>query len=514
MKIDHSTLNRTNSLFYQKRRPAISQPKDINSKKHLVKMPFFQNLLHKDDYSNSIAKTLLKSVIITNLLKGETFALIDTPVITVNFLIFGELGSYSEHSNDSPMFHLINHYSIKEGEIFGTNITHYNYTLRALSYCIIGQITKEQFNLIMTKQNQYESKHDFSFFSNLSLFNGLRKNAIRFLIENSIKREMRKGERLTTQGTPFDSIFIVKKGQIKLSYTKKISFINDFDITFFQQLSDDTDRFSTQRQCELFPSYDEVKVYPLFIVCSGDIIGDFELKYKMKNYCFTGSCEIDFSIIYEITLDTFIKVIRTDFYAKFKTNLKPKETLFLNRLNTVVKNTKRPKSKYVLRIEDKMAKIPNEMIKTSFNQSHSKKRIQKIMKLRYSFDMNKLSLYVSNVDTKNNSKGNIYDKKKKSRNKRIGTEAITDKEIKSIPSRNNHNTFLSSLEKYHITQTPIKSYKSKDQELTTTGYTFKTKSCFNYLTQNKDNKVPTSDFIFETKKHLYNKCFAVNNAVY
>lgn len=502
------SLNRAKSLFSQYRRVAIAHSIEISSKKNLIKMPFFQTLMKKDDYSKSIAKALLKSIVIKSIPEGETIALVNSPITSIKFLISGEIGTYIDDSN-SLKDCLIEDHFIKEGQVLGANSTTYDYTLKTLSKCLIGQITKDVFNAIMIKQNQHESKHDFNFFSNLSLFEGLKKSSINYLLGNSIKREMRKGEILTTQGLSFTSIYIVRKGQIKLSFAKKTSFYNDFDISFFQQLSDENDRFSTQRLCELMPSYDEVKVYPVFIVCNGDIIGDFELKYKMKNYCFSGCCEIDSSIIYEITLDVLQKVLKNEFYVNLTTRLIPKETLFINRLNTVVKNTKRPKSKYVLRIEDKMPKIQKEIVKISFSQSHSKQRLvnEKAMKMTHSFNMIKLSPY---INTNSNCNSNIKISKTKHliRAKRLSTEIINVKEIKNILSRNNHNTFLSSLNNTHTT--PIKSYCNKERELTPTDFTIKTRSFYNLSTQHNSNKSPKSNFVFESKKHIFHKCLEVN----
>lgn len=377
--------------------------KDLEIKSQLLTFNFFQNLLNTDEFSRSIAYSLMDEIEIINYNKGELVSLIYNLIDTVYFLIKGSIANYEKipkyiDSNTIP------DNLIKEGHVFGFETDYYEYTSKTISNCTLGHISKDLFATLVNKHYQYSLKNELSFFFNLTYFKGIKRSNIGFLVANSQKLLFKRGAALTIQGNPCDSIFIVRQGQIKLSYIQTVNHRNDFDIDYFESISDIKDRFSTPRIIELFPSYNEKRLLSIIIITNGDIIGDFELKYRTKQYYFNSNCELNNSIVYRFDIELFKRIL-LEKNSDFIKYLLQKEKLFLDLLNTALKNTKKKQSKYSLRILEKTPEVNNNekrRLKSSNSHYHFKSTFKKKM-VHGTFDLNKITADNINVIYRNST---------------------------------------------------------------------------------------------------------------
>lgn len=370
---------------------------NLEFKSQLITFNFFQNLLNADEFSRSIVYSLIDSLTIKNYDEDEVISTIYNIIDTVFFLIKGSIANYEKipkhiHTDTIPN-NLIN-----EGHVFGFETDNYEYTSKTLTKCTIGHLSRDLFMALVNKHHQYSLKHELSFFFNLPYLKGIRRSNISFLVANSQKLQFKRGNTITVQGHPCDSIFIVRQGQIKISYMHTVNHCNDFDIDYFESISSISDRFSTPRKVELLSSYNEKKLLSLIIITNGDMIGDFELKSKAKTYYFNSNCELDNSIVYRFDMELFKRILLEKNHLNFLRYLIQKEKLFLDRLNTALRNTKKKQNKYALRILEKTPEVNgNErQRRLKSSSSHFNLITKRKVVINGTFDLNKMSNDVYN----------------------------------------------------------------------------------------------------------------------
>jgi CRP-like cAMP-binding protein len=149
---------------------------------------------------------------------------------------------------------------ISEGQIIGDKEilqrSRRLFTAKCKTNCILGEISKIDYLNIMENTKKLESNEEVKFYNSVNLLRDCHKVVIEKFQSLFERKAYNKGESVILQGSPYDRIFIVRKGSFEISYKHSTSISSEYDINFFLKLNEfEQKRFTASRVYELKPQY-------------------------------------------------------------------------------------------------------------------------------------------------------------------------------------------------------------------------------------------------------------------
>ena len=247
-------------------------------------------------------------------------------------------------------------YSLNEGKIFGedflyNNIPYSNCVLECGTDCILGELSKEEYDKIYKKFNKIERSFSTVFLVNLKIFYS-SNNFFSKLQQCLIKRYYTKNEIIFKQGEKFRAFYLIRNGKINLSLkiNRTVNCQLEPEIIMGNLFKE---RFTSNKSYITKGKYSEKVDYNLIALENGEFIGDIEYKEKSDKYLYTAQCTED-SFIFEIDIELFDYFIVNNNNIKdrlkvFYEKIKEKKILLQERIYSIRKNSSAiKKSDYIL----------------------------------------------------------------------------------------------------------------------------------------------------------------------
>ena len=371
----------------------ISMEKVINNLDIISK----QNRIEKEEFLNNFntyVRKYLKSINIENIFVSNYKTLYsetqdeDEKSKNKNTKNFESL--YKKIINDN----LELDYTLSEGNVFGeqflyNNIPFCDCVLTCGTECIIGELSKEEYDKIYKRYNKIERSFITIFLVNLKLFKSV-SNFFSKLQQCLIKKYFAKNEIIFKQGEKFRAFYLIRNGKVNLSLkiNRTVNCDLEPEIIMGKLINE---RFTSNKSYITKGKYSEKIDYNLITLQNGEFIGDIEYLEKNGNYLYTAQCTED-SILFEIDLELFEHFIVNN--NSIKDNLKV----------------------FYSKIEEKMDILQDRIYSIRMNNSAIKKSDYILSKNKFTKNIlqghplkedKKVNLKLSNVTKNNNTKKKI-----------------------------------------------------------------------------------------------------------
>ena len=243
-----------------------------------------------------------------------------------------------------------------EGNIFGedflyNNIPFCNCVLTCGTDCIIGELSKEEYDKIFKRYNKIERSFITIFLVNLKLFKST-SNFFSKLQQCLTKKYFSKNEIIFKQGEKFRAFYLIRNGKVNLSLiiNRIVNCDLEPEIIMGKLIKE---RFTSNKSYITRGKYSEKIDYNLITLQSGEFLGDIEYFEKTGNYLYTAQCTEDCTL-FEIDIELFehfivnnnnIKDNLKGFYSKIEEKMDIlQERIYSIRMN----NSAIKKSDYIL----------------------------------------------------------------------------------------------------------------------------------------------------------------------
>jgi CRP-like cAMP-binding protein len=246
--------------------------------------------------------------------------------------------------------------SLTEGKVFGeeflyNNIPFSNCILECGSDCIIGEINKEDYDILFKRFNKLERSFTTIFLVNLKLFDPAHYFFSKFA-QCLKKRYFAKNEIIFKQHDKFHAFYLIRNGKINLSL--RIPRIVNCELEPDLIMGNlKKERFTSNKTYLTKGKYSEIIDYNLITLQTGEFIGDIEYYEKNENYIYTAKC-LENTILFEIDIELFEHFIINNYAIKdnlkvFYEKIKDKMQLLQERIyNIRMNNSAIKKSDYIL----------------------------------------------------------------------------------------------------------------------------------------------------------------------
>ena len=224
-------------------------------------------------------------------------------------------------------------YSLTEGKIFGeeflyNNMPFCNCILECGSDCIIGELTKEEYDKIYKRFNKIERSFITVFLINLKLFDSANYFFSK-LQQCLIKRYYSKNEIIFNQNEKFRTFYLIRNGKVNLSVKIQKTVNCDLEPDLIMG-NLKKERFTSNKSYITRGTYSEYIDYNLIKLQNGEFIGEIEYNENNDKYLYTAQCVED-SMVFEVDLELFehfivnnhnVKGNLKGFYEKIKEKMK------------------------------------------------------------------------------------------------------------------------------------------------------------------------------------------------
>ena len=246
--------------------------------------------------------------------------------------------------------------SLTEGKVFGeeflyNNIPFSNCILECGSDCVIGEINKEDYDILFKRFNKLERSFTTIFLVNLKLFDPAHYFFSKFA-QCLKKRYFAKNEIIFKQHDKFHAFYLIRNGKINLSLRipRTVNCELEPDLIMGNLKKE---RFTSNKTYLTKGKYSEIIDYNLITLQTGEFIGDIEYYEKNENYIYTAKC-LENTILFEIDIELFEHFIVNNYTIKdnlkvFYEKIKDKMQLLQERIyNIRMNNSAIKKSDYIL----------------------------------------------------------------------------------------------------------------------------------------------------------------------
>ena len=294
------------------------------------------------NYSQLIYKTLLAKFNYVEKKQNSILINYNERISNLYFIIKGKLNIYKyDEETETDIFD----YSLNEGKLFGEEFfTNYSceespLLLKCETNCILGVLSKEDYELIFQKINVIEKSNIAHFLVKLHLFTPadfLTQKIMHCLI----KRYFHRNEILFKQGDPFRCFYFIREGKINLSLkiVKKVKCNLSPEIILGNK---PINHFTLSYKHILKGKYTEKNNYKLFTISKGELIGDIEYYNEVDKYYYTAICEEDCQL-FEVNMKLFSILINNEnyksFFEDFYNKIQNKMNIFHERLYDIKGN--------------------------------------------------------------------------------------------------------------------------------------------------------------------------------
>ena len=323
---------------------------------YLEKLPFFQmitrnhpnhwQIIFNNIVSHLIFKQFESEQIIINYGKEIPGMYI---IIEGNINIYKIKKEYEKQLNNIKMVFNNNEnlFEIKEkfyfseqltkGNDIGEEILKYNKkTAYFIAYpstkCILGYLSKENYEKIFVKANNLEQNIINGFIINLNYFN---ESCFIKKIQNYIyKRFYKKNSDIFIQNADFNTFYIIYKGTINISLILKKNVKCLINEEFLLGNNSKTKRFTFSRIHELKGNYKENKSYNLINYEEGEIIGGIEFLKNLNKYLYTAKCLTDAELL-EFNIKDFRHLDKIKQSQNFRNKINEQIDIFVKRIKNI-----------------------------------------------------------------------------------------------------------------------------------------------------------------------------------
>ena len=282
-----------------------------------------------------------------------------------------------------------------KGDTIGDDILKFEkryikYTSITSSECVLGFLSKENFEKIFSKAFSVQRNFMAGFILSLNYFD---ESFFRKKLEDRLyKKFYEKDSYIFIQNSPYKTFYIIFKGTVNISLKLKKTVKCLVDSDFLIGNGAKTERFTTSRNYELKGNYNENKIYNLVNYSQGEIIGGIELIQNIPEYQYTAKCLTEVEVI-EFNLKNFHYMDNLKQCKRFNQKIKEQINFFESRIQNINNNLKKvcylskqnkymktfienhlikegKKSKFLQNlINDSKVKLykPKNFLKTSFN---------------------------------------------------------------------------------------------------------------------------------------------------
>ena len=246
--------------------------------------------------------------------------------------------------------------TLSEGNVFGeqflyNNIPFCNCVLTCGTDCIIGELSKEEYDKIYKRYNKIERSFITNFLVNLKLFKSVN-NFFSKLQQCLIKKYFSKNEIIFKQGEKFRAFYLIRNGKVNLSLkiNRTVNCDLEPEIIMGKLMKE---RFTSNKTYITKGKYSEKIDYNLITLQNGEFLGDIEYLEKNGNYLYTAQCTED-SILFEIDIELFEHFIANNNNIKdnlkvFYTKIEEKMDILQDRIYSIrMNNSAIKKSDYIL----------------------------------------------------------------------------------------------------------------------------------------------------------------------
>ena len=298
------------------------------------------------------------------------------------------------------------------------------YSVKAKTSCIIGFLSKEDWQYIFEKTEVMKKNDMIKFLEGLQIFRNRNNDKIINNIYNSINEKfVNIGDTLVKRGEELKKFYIIRKGYFQVEIKMKEIIRNAFnDIDSFGNYNDKEKTENIKYEAKNY--YTKEENFKIITYGKGEFLGDIEYYLGSKKYLAKILCKSSSSVVYELKYEDLITYMTPNLNETLMREGEAKLEYFKKRINEMklIKMSKiNNKNKYKQIILNKLEEEKGEI----FNNMENKKNGLFLYELKRrkrlktaSLNKNIMDIYISNNLPKNEYKFNHFLKqKKKGRNK-------------------------------------------------------------------------------------------------
>ena len=262
---------------------------------------------------------------------------------------------------------------LSKGEEYGLdeiNEIRRKYTVEAKTSCIIGFLSKEDWQYIFQKTNVIKKNDMIRFLEGLRIFKN-RKNdkIIDNMYESISEKFVNIGETLINYGEELKKFYIIRKGYFQVEVKMKSTIRNEFnDICSFGNYNDKEKTENIKYEAKNY--YTKEDNFRIITYGKGEFLGDIEFYLESKRYLTKISCKSSSSVVYEIKYEDLITHMTPMLKETLIIEGREKLEYFRKRINEMklLKSSKfNNKNKYkqiiLNKLEEEKGSVFNEMEK-------------------------------------------------------------------------------------------------------------------------------------------------------
>ena len=316
---------------------------------------------------------------------------------------------------------------LSKGDEYGFDEINENrrkYTVVTKSSCIIGFLSKEDWQYIFEKTDVIKKNDMLKFLEGLQIFKNRSSDKIIYNIYNSInEKHVNIGETLVNYEEDLKKFYIIRKGYFQVEIKIKEKIKNAFnDISSFGNYNNKEKTENIKYEAKNY--YTQEDNFKIITYGKGEFLGDIEFYLDSKKYLTKILCKSSSSVVYEIKYEDLMTYMTPNLKETLLKEGKLKLEYFRKRINEmkIMKSTKiNNKNKYkqiiLNKLEEEKGEIFNDMEnKTNGLFLYELKRRKRLKTA--SFNKNMIDIYENNDYMKNKFKyKNYINKMKQTKNK-------------------------------------------------------------------------------------------------
>lgn len=319
------------------------------------------------------------------------------------------------------------------------------------THCIVCEIQMKKYQMLIEKFTSMEHSGEINFLLSMNIFKKCNRILIEKLLSLMTKKTYNKGEIVIEQGSPVNSLYIIRKGQCEVEVSLSQSVIKEFDMNALDIIAKcPNEPFSSNRIYELINSYTETNKYKLMILNPCAMINDIEILKKSENCLFSVKAFSEGTVLYSISKDKIEEgVLSESIISEIEKSVKEKKEIFNRRINRIYidkrSNTQIEENKFKQIVLHKINRSP-VMNETSMKRIHKKSPHNVGMKSLVSPLSSLSPRKMRDTSLPEENYSNYYEKElaKSIRNMSSGKNTISMYKSKSSVDISSQNTFYQS----------------------------------------------------------------------
>ena len=222
-------------------------------------------------------------------------------------------------------------------ECFKYNKKKIYFVATAASKCILGFLSKENYEKIFSKPNNLEQNRISSFLIDLKYFNeSFITKKLHYYI---YKKFYEKDSYIFKQDSKFNTFYIIYKGSINILLKLEKTVKCLIDKEFLLGNNSKFERFTFSRNHELRGKYKEINNFNIITYEEGEIIGGIEFMKNINKYLYSAKCLTDVEIIC-FNIKNFLYFDKIKQSKNFKAKINEQINYLIKRIKDIKNNTK------------------------------------------------------------------------------------------------------------------------------------------------------------------------------